>query len=89
MPLAPRLATGLALGALASAIAVDLNLPSLVSFVGDRSHFLPICAVAVTWLVAWRFLNIHTSARNTWAPSVSPERSASAIAATISDALIS
>jgi uncharacterized SAM-binding protein YcdF (DUF218 family) len=54
VPLAPRLATGLAVGALAGAIAVDLNLPSLVSFVGDRSHFLPICAVvgALAWLLA-------------------------------------
>jgi uncharacterized SAM-binding protein YcdF (DUF218 family) len=53
-----RLATGLAVGALAAFVAMDLNLPSVVSFWGDRSVLIPAAAVvgAVLWLTPLRRL---------------------------------
>ncbi len=48
---AARLGTGLAVGAVAGFVVVDLNLPSLVSYYGDRSYLL--LAVAATCGVAW------------------------------------
>jgi len=62
MPLAPptsrlsRLAVGLTAGALAGLIAVDLNLPSLVSYFGDRTYLVPAIAVvgALLWLTPLR-----------------------------------
>ncbi len=45
--------TGLVVGALAASFVVDLNLPSLISYPGDRSFLLPGFAVAgaIAWLV--------------------------------------
>jgi len=64
MPLAPptsrlsRLAVGLTAGALAGLIAVDLNLPSLVSYFGDRTYLAPVIALAgaLLWLTPLRRL---------------------------------
>ena len=49
--LAERVGTGLAVGAVAGFIVVDLNLPSLVSYLGDRSYLLP--AIAAVCGMAW------------------------------------
>ena len=51
-----RLGVGLAVAALGGAIALDLGLPSLVSFWGDRSFLLPLAAVlgAILWLTPAR-----------------------------------
>jgi uncharacterized SAM-binding protein YcdF (DUF218 family) len=43
--------TGLCAGALAGLVAVDLNLPSLVSWYGDRSYLVP--AAAAFGVLAW------------------------------------
>jgi uncharacterized SAM-binding protein YcdF (DUF218 family) len=50
--------TGLAFGALAGLLAVDLDLPSLVSWYGDRSLLVPAAAVAcgLAWLTPLRRL---------------------------------
>jgi uncharacterized SAM-binding protein YcdF (DUF218 family) len=60
-----RLGVGLVAGALAGLIAVDLSLPSLVSYWGDRTWLVPLAALAgallwltplrraVTWAVAF------------------------------------
>jgi uncharacterized SAM-binding protein YcdF (DUF218 family) len=51
-----RLGAGLTAGALAGLIAIDLNLPSLVSFFGDRTYLvLPAAALgALVWLTPLR-----------------------------------
>ena len=48
--------TGLCAGALAGLVVVDLNLPSLVSWYGDRSYLVPAAAVlgALAWLTPLR-----------------------------------
>ncbi len=46
-----RVGTGLAVGAVAGFVVVDLNLPSLVSFFGDRSYVL--LSIAATGAVLW------------------------------------
>jgi hypothetical protein len=48
--------TGLCAGALAGLGAVDLNLPSLVSWYGDRSYLVPAAAIlgALAWLTPLR-----------------------------------
>jgi uncharacterized SAM-binding protein YcdF (DUF218 family) len=53
-----RAATGLVVGALAGSLVVDLNLPSLISFPGDRSFMLPAFALlgALVWLTPLRAL---------------------------------
>jgi uncharacterized SAM-binding protein YcdF (DUF218 family) len=53
-----RLGVGLAAGALAGLVAVDLNLPSLVSWYGDRSFLVPASAAvgALAWLTPLRRL---------------------------------
>lgn len=53
-----RLGVGLLAGALAGLLAVDLNLPSLVSWLGDRSYLVPASAVvgALVWLTSLRRL---------------------------------
>jgi uncharacterized SAM-binding protein YcdF (DUF218 family) len=48
---AGRLGTGLAVGAAAGFVVVDLNLPSLVSYFGDRSYLL--VAIAALGGLAW------------------------------------
>jgi uncharacterized SAM-binding protein YcdF (DUF218 family) len=60
-----RLGVGLVAGALAGLIAIDLSLPSLVSYWGDRTWLVPLAALAgallwltplrraVTWAVAF------------------------------------
>jgi uncharacterized SAM-binding protein YcdF (DUF218 family) len=49
---ASRLGAGLTAGALAGLIVADLNLPSLVSYFGDRTYLVPTAAVlgALLWL---------------------------------------
>ena len=51
-----RLGVGLLAGALAGLIVVDLDLPSLVSWYGDRSYLVPVAAVlgALLWLTPLR-----------------------------------
>jgi uncharacterized SAM-binding protein YcdF (DUF218 family) len=51
-----RAGTGLAVGGLAGMVVVDLNLPSLVSWFGDRSILVPAAAVAgaLLWLTPLR-----------------------------------
>jgi uncharacterized SAM-binding protein YcdF (DUF218 family) len=53
-----RVGVGLAAGSLAGLVAVDLNLPSLVSYWGDRSYLVPAAAVvgALLWLTPLRRL---------------------------------
>jgi uncharacterized SAM-binding protein YcdF (DUF218 family) len=53
-----RFGVGLAAGALAGLVVVDLNLPSLVSFFGDRTYLVPLVAVlgALLWLTPLRRL---------------------------------
>jgi uncharacterized SAM-binding protein YcdF (DUF218 family) len=48
--------TGLCAGALVGLVVVDLNLPSLVSWYGDRSYLVPAAAVlgALAWLTPLR-----------------------------------
>jgi uncharacterized SAM-binding protein YcdF (DUF218 family) len=48
--------TGLCAGALAGLVVVDLNLPSLVSWYGDRSYLVPAAAAlgALAWLTPLR-----------------------------------
>jgi uncharacterized SAM-binding protein YcdF (DUF218 family) len=50
--------TGLCVGALAGLGAVDLNLPSLVSYLGDRTYLVPALAAlgALLWLTPARRL---------------------------------
>jgi uncharacterized SAM-binding protein YcdF (DUF218 family) len=50
--------TGLVVGALAASFVVDLSLPSLVSFQGDRSFLVPALALAgaLAWLTPLRRL---------------------------------
>jgi len=50
------LGVGLTVGAVAGLIVVDLNLPSLVSWYGDRSYLVPAVAVAgaLLWLTPLR-----------------------------------
>jgi uncharacterized SAM-binding protein YcdF (DUF218 family) len=50
--------TGLAVGALAGLLILDLGLPSLVSYWGERSHFVPVAALvgAALWLTPLRRL---------------------------------
>ncbi len=60
-----RLAVGLAIGGLLGLMAVDLDLPSLVSFWADRSFLVPAVAVAcaLLWLTpARRLLAVGTAA---------------------------
>jgi uncharacterized SAM-binding protein YcdF (DUF218 family) len=56
--LTERFGTGLVVGALAGFVVVDLNLPSLVSYWGDRSYLLPAFAAAggCAWLTPLRRL---------------------------------
>jgi uncharacterized SAM-binding protein YcdF (DUF218 family) len=56
--LVPRLATGLAVGTVAGFVVVDLNLPSLASYWGDRTYLLLVCAAAASlaWLTPLRRL---------------------------------
>lgn len=51
-------AVGLCAGALLAMLVVDLNLPSLVSYLGDRSYLVPSIAVAVAllWMTPLRRL---------------------------------
>ena len=53
-----RLAVGLTAGSLAGLIVVDLNLPSLVSYWGDRTYLVPATALlgALLWLTPLRRL---------------------------------
>ena len=53
-----RLGVGLAAGALAGLIVIDLNLPSLVSYFGERSYLVPPIALlgALLWLTPLRRL---------------------------------
>ncbi len=53
-----RLGVGLAAGSLAGLIVADLNLPSLVSYFGDRTNLVPVIALigAVLWLTPLRRL---------------------------------
>jgi uncharacterized SAM-binding protein YcdF (DUF218 family) len=53
-----RVGTGLAVGAVAGFVVVDLNLPSLVSFFGDRSYLLLVIAAisGLGWLTPLRRL---------------------------------
>lgn len=53
-----RLGVGLAAGALAGLIVADLNLPSLVSYFGDRSYLVPPIAAlgALLWMTPLRRL---------------------------------
>jgi uncharacterized SAM-binding protein YcdF (DUF218 family) len=49
---------GLAVGAFAGFVVIDLNLPSLVSFLGDRTYLMPLLAAlgAAAWLTPLRRL---------------------------------
>jgi uncharacterized SAM-binding protein YcdF (DUF218 family) len=51
-----RLGVGLTAGSLAGLIVADLNLPSLVSFFGDRTYLVPLAAAlgALLWLTPLR-----------------------------------
>jgi uncharacterized SAM-binding protein YcdF (DUF218 family) len=51
-----RFGVGLTAGAVAGLVVVDLNLPSLVSWYGDRSYLVPAAAVlgALLWLTPLR-----------------------------------
>ena len=51
-------AAGLAIGSLAGFLVIDLNLPSLVSYFGDRSYLVPAfaAAAALAWLTPLRRL---------------------------------
>ncbi len=53
-----RLGVGLTAGSLAGLIVVDLNLPSLVSYFGDRTYLVPVIALvgALLWLTPLRRL---------------------------------
>ena len=51
---ARRLGVGLAVGALGAYLALDLGLPTLVSFWGDRALLLPLAAIAGSLLWATR-----------------------------------
>ena len=53
-----RLGAGLTAGSLAGLIVVDLNLPSLVSYFGDRTYLVPVIALlgALLWLTPLRRL---------------------------------
>jgi len=53
---ASRLGVGLLAGALAGLIVADLNLPSLVSYFGDRTYLVPSAAVlgSLLWLTPAR-----------------------------------
>ncbi|HSD67871.1 MAG TPA: YdcF family protein [Vicinamibacteria bacterium] len=53
-----RLGVGLTAGSLAGLIVADLNLPSLVSYFGDRTYLVPAIAVlgALLWLTPLRRL---------------------------------
>jgi uncharacterized SAM-binding protein YcdF (DUF218 family) len=53
-----RLGTGLAVGAVAGFVGLDLNLPSLASFQGDRSYLCVACALVagLLWLTPLRRL---------------------------------
>jgi uncharacterized SAM-binding protein YcdF (DUF218 family) len=53
-----RLAVGLTAGSLAGLVVADLNLPSLVSYFGDRTYLVPPIAllVALLWLTPLRRL---------------------------------
>jgi uncharacterized SAM-binding protein YcdF (DUF218 family) len=53
---AARLGVGLVAGALAGLFAIDLDLPSLVSYFGDRTYLVPPAAVlgALLWLTPAR-----------------------------------
>ncbi len=55
-PALSRFGIGLALGLLAGFIVVDLNLPSLVSYFGDRTYLVPVVALlgALLWLTPLR-----------------------------------
>jgi uncharacterized SAM-binding protein YcdF (DUF218 family) len=55
---AAQVGTGLAVGTLAGFVVVDLNLPSLVSFFGDRTYLLLACAAlgGFAWLTPLRRL---------------------------------
>jgi len=55
---ASHFGTGIAAGALFGFVVVDLNLPSLVSYLGDRSYLLPIFAAlgGLVWLTPLRRL---------------------------------
>jgi uncharacterized SAM-binding protein YcdF (DUF218 family) len=55
---AGRFGAGLVVGALTGFIAVDLNLPSLASYWGDRSYLLPVVAAlgGLAWLTPLRRL---------------------------------
>ncbi len=57
---ASHVGTGLVVGALAGFIVVDLNLPSLVSYLGDRSYLLPVFAAlgGLFWLTPLRRLAV-------------------------------
>jgi uncharacterized SAM-binding protein YcdF (DUF218 family) len=54
----PHLGVGLAAGSLAGLVVVDLNLPSLVSYFGDRTYLVPAIALAgaLLWLTPLRRL---------------------------------
>jgi uncharacterized SAM-binding protein YcdF (DUF218 family) len=60
----PRLAVGLTVGSLAGLIVVDLNLPSLVSYFGDRTYLVPVVALlaAFVWMTPLRRLVGATAA---------------------------
>jgi uncharacterized SAM-binding protein YcdF (DUF218 family) len=51
-----RLGVGLTAGALTGLVVADLNLPSLVSYFGDRTYLVPLAAVlfALLWLTPLR-----------------------------------
>jgi len=53
-----RLGVGLTAGSLAGLIVVDLNLPSLVSYFGERTYLVPVIALlgALLWLTPLRRL---------------------------------
>jgi uncharacterized SAM-binding protein YcdF (DUF218 family) len=52
----PRLGVGLTVGALGGLLAVDLGLPALLSFLGDRTYLVPAAAAlgALLWLTPLR-----------------------------------
>jgi uncharacterized SAM-binding protein YcdF (DUF218 family) len=54
----PRLGVGLTAGSLAGLVVADLNLPSLVSYFGDRTYLVPPIALlgALLWLTPLRRL---------------------------------